>query len=106
MQLVDDKEIVWLNWFYDFPYSNPRINKSFTETWAMGFRVIGCPNEDFANIQCYADALQVSKQGLGLMDTDWDGKYLGVVRTASVGWNYVPNVTLNCTPEHYLPNTL
>ena len=75
MQLVDDKEIVWLNWFYDFPYSNPRINKSFTETWAMGFRVIGCPNEDFANIQCYADALQVSKQGLGMMDTDWDGKY-------------------------------
>jgi hypothetical protein len=34
--------------------------------------------------------------GLGMMDTDWDGKYLGVVRTANVGWHYIRNATLDC----------
>lgn len=98
MQLVEDTDIVWLNWFYDYPYSNLRINSSLNKSWDLGFRVIGCPNEDFENIQCYASSLLKSTRGLGLgmMDTDWDGKYLGVVRTASVSWHYVPNITLNC----------
>ena len=105
MALVEDKDIVWLNWFYDYPYSNMRINGSFTKTWKDGFRVIGCPNEDFENMQCYGKSLTVApdQKGLGLMDTDWDGKYLGVVRTASIGWHYIPNATLNCEESPFPP---
>ena len=46
MHLVTDKSIVWLNWFYDYPYSNQRVNESLTMEWGLGFRVIGCPNKD------------------------------------------------------------
>ena len=51
-----------------------RINRSLTMEWDLGFRTIGCPNEDFRNIQCYGESLsQNSHQALGFMDTDWDG---------------------------------
>ena len=67
-------------------------------TWGLGFKAIGCPNEDFLNIQCYGRQLAVdAAHGLGMMDTDWDGKYLGVVRTAGVAWHRIPNATLDCT---------
>lgn len=97
MKLVNDTSIIWLNWFYDWPYSNERIKLSLQSTWDLGFRVIGCPNEDFLNIQCYSRVLQNNSLGIGMMDTDWDGKYLGVVRTASVAWHRIPNTTLDCT---------
>ena len=66
--------------------------------WKLGFRVIGCPNEDVLNMQCYARDLHHSAdKGLGMMDTDWDGTYTGVVRTASIAWHWVRNATLDCT---------
>eukprot|EP00039_Didymoeca_costata_P021443 m.344545 g.344545 ORF g.344545 m.344545 type:complete len:830 (+) comp24646_c0_seq1:87-2576(+) len=101
--LVEDKSTVFLNWFYDWPYSNPRINKSFALEWENGFRVIGCPNEDVLNIQCYARALSKSPQGIGMMDTDWDGTFVGVIPSASVSWHRIANNSLNCEtlpPKH------
>ena len=80
----------------DYPYSNVRINGSLTQTWQLGFRPIGCPYEDFLNIECYGQQIRVSSLGVGLMDTDWDGKYSGVVKTAEVAWHRVPNRTLDC----------
>lgn len=97
MQLVEDKDIIWLNWFYDWPYSNHRINRSLTMEWELGFRTIGCPNEDFLNIQCYGSSMMEDRhRGLGLMDTDWDGTYRGTIRTAEVAWNYQHNASLEC----------
>jgi hypothetical protein len=96
MPLVEDRTIIWLNWFYDWPYSNQRINQSLAMEWALGFDTIGCPNEDFNNIQCYGKSLSASEQGLGMMDTDWDGSYKGTVRTAEVAWGYRANATLEC----------
>eukprot|EP01051_Picozoa_sp_SAG22_P006614 SAG22_NODE_438_length_10500_cov_13.037496_2_plen_108_part_00 len=72
MQLVEDKSIIWLNWFYDWPFSNYRLNQSLPMEWDLGFDTIGCPNDDFRNIQCYGSSLSVDrKKGLGFMDTDW-----------------------------------
>ena len=28
MKLVEDKYVIWLNWFYDWPFSNYRLNQS------------------------------------------------------------------------------
>lgn len=68
--------------------------------WGLGFDTIGCPNDDFRNIQCgaaltlcrflcpvhiilsslvclgrcYGETLSKNpEKGLGFMDTDWDG---------------------------------
>ena len=49
-----------------------------------------------AGTQCYGKSLSESKQGLGMMDTDWDGSYKGTVRTAEVAWGYRANATLEC----------
>ena len=48
MHVVDRR----LNWFYDWPFSNYRLNQSLPMEWGLGFDTIGCPNEDFRNIQC------------------------------------------------------
>eukprot|EP01048_Picozoa_sp_COSAG05_P011737 COSAG05_NODE_1126_length_5790_cov_2.364611_2_plen_86_part_00 len=65
--------------------------------WGQGFNTIGCPNTDFQNIQCYAEALSHNPaRGLGMMDTDWDGRYLGTIRTAEVAWNFRHNASLEC----------
>jgi hypothetical protein len=79
--------------------------KSFKMTFDLGFRVIGCPNEDFLNIQCYARELDEAagtdrnSLGLGMLDTDWrsPAEYIGEAKTASASWNRIVNTTLNCT---------
>lgn len=86
----------------DYPYSNIRINGSLTQTWKLGFRTIGCPYEDFLNIECYGEQIRLSPLGVGLMDTDWDGKYAGVVKTAEVAWHRIPNRTLDCQFSPFL----
>ena len=37
------------------------------------------------------------------MDTDWDGTYKGLIRTAEVSWRFVHNDTLECN-EICLPH--
>ena len=94
--------------------------------WDLGFDTIGCPNEDFRNIQCapapchsaapsascsssvfgrcYGETLSKNPEnGLGYMDTDWDGTYKGLIRTAEVSWRFVHNDTLECN-EICLPH--
>ena len=54
--------------------------------------------------RCYGETLSKNPQkGLGFMDTDWDGTYKGLIRTAEVSWRFVHNDTLECN-EICLPH--
>ena len=54
--------------------------------------------------RCYGETLSKNpEKGLGYMDTDWDGTYKGLIRTAEVSWRFVHNDTLECN-EICLPH--
>ena len=54
--------------------------------------------------RCYGETLSKNpEKGLGFMDTDWDGTYKGLIRTAEVSWRFVHNDTLECN-EICLPH--
>ena len=92
--------IIWLNWFYTYPESNIRLNKSLASEWGHGFETWGCPNEDPRNMNCYARAFKVGAaqgQRVGMIDTDWDGKYIGLEPAAAISWNWDSgNASLVC----------
>jgi hypothetical protein len=70
----DRSSVVWLDWFYSYPFSNARINGSVAMEHKAGFEVWGCPNEDYANIECWARALA---QPFGQLQAQTTGAHAG-----------------------------
>lgn len=87
LELIDDKDIVWIPWFYVSPTDNARIQGSADRYDTAGFRWTGAPLYQLDNIEEWVQVTTNSSRGLGLIDTDWSKTFAGAVPTLALAWN-------------------